>query len=95
LSKKKDDVRPWYVYMVRCARGALYTGITDDLRARVQAHNEGKGAKSVIALGLPVRLVWHEQLPDMSSALKREYQIKQLSKIQKELMVTAAGREGT
>lgn len=81
--------------MLRCSKGALYTGITNDLEHRVQTHNDGKGARSVKALGLPVRLVWQEQVLDKSSALKREYQIKQLPKIRKELMVTADGREGT
>jgi putative endonuclease len=74
---------PWHVYIVRCARGALYTGIALDVSKRVAQHNAGTGARSVKALGRPVTLVHKERWADKSGALKREYQIKQMSRVKK------------
>ncbi len=76
----------WYVYMLRCRDNSLYTGITDDLQRRVQAHNAGTGAKYTRSRG-PVTLVYQEQLETKSEALKREYAIKQLTKSQKEQLL--------
>jgi len=76
----------WYVYMLRCRDGSLYTGFTDDVSRRVSVHNSGKGAKYTKSR-LPVRLVYEEQLPDKSSALRREIAIKQLSKAKKEALI--------
>jgi putative endonuclease len=80
-------MKRWYVYMVRCARGALYTGMSDDVTRRVATHNAGKGAKSVKALGLPVTLAYSEECVSRSAALKREHAIKKLPKESKEKMV--------
>lgn len=77
----------WTVYMVRCARGAFYTGMTSDLPARIKRHNSGRGAKSVKALGLPVVLVYNEEVASRSAALKREAQIKSYSRKQKENLI--------
>lgn len=73
----------WYVYIVRCAKGALYTGIATDVQRRVAQHNAGTGARSVKALGRPVVLVHVEGPIGKSDALKREYQIKQYSRAEK------------
>jgi len=73
----------WYVYMVRCRDNSLYTGYTDDPERRLAVHNAGKGAKYTKSR-LPVQLVYREECPDKSTALKREYAIKQLSKTEKE-----------
>lgn len=70
-------VPTWFVYIVRCADRTLYTGVAIDVRARVQAHNAGKGARYTRAR-LPVRLVYREPVESRSAALKREYAIKQL-----------------
>lgn len=75
-----------YVYMLRCANDALYTGYTVDLSHRLKMHNQKTGAKYTLAHG-PVKLVYFEIYDDKSTALKREYAIKQLSKSQKERMV--------
>jgi putative endonuclease len=75
-----------YVYMVRCANGHLYTGWTNDLAARLKAHQSGKGARYTRGFKA-VSMVYYESLPDKSAALKREYAIKQLTKTQKEDMV--------
>ena len=79
--------------MVRCAKGALYTGMTDDVPRRVAAHNAGKGARSVKALGLPVTLVYTESCRSKSEALKREHAIKKMSKDVKEVMASRNLRE--
>lgn len=72
----------WYVYMLRCSDRTLYTGITNDLSARIRAHNAGTGAKYTRGRG-PVELVYTEELPSHGEALRREYAIKQLKKEQK------------
>ena len=76
----------WYVYMLRCRDGSLYTGYTDDVAKRVAVHSSGKGAKYTRSR-LPVTLVYQEEQPDKSAALKREHAIKQLSKPQKEALI--------
>lgn len=68
-----------YVYMLRCKDGSLYTGWTDDLQHRLQMHSQGKGAKYTKGRG-PLELVYSEEVADRSSALKREYAIKRLSR---------------
>ena len=72
----------WYVYILRCGDGTLYTGITDDVERRLAAHRSGKGAKYTRGRG-PLELVHTEELEDKSTALKREAQIKKLSRSQK------------
>ena len=67
----------WYVYMLRCGDGTLYTGMTDDVERRLAAHRSGKGAKYTRGRG-PLALVYTEEQPDKSSALRREFQIKKL-----------------
>jgi putative endonuclease len=65
----------WYVYMVKCADGSLYTGTTTDVSRRVKEHNAKKGAAYTKAR-LPVRLVYRETHPTRSHAQKREAEIK-------------------
>ena len=67
----------WYVYMLRCRDGSLYTGYTDDIDRRAAVHNAGKGGKYTRSR-LPVQVVYRETCPDKSSALKREAAIKKL-----------------
>lgn len=76
----------WYVYMLRCGDGTLYTGVTDNVERRLAAHRTGKGAKYTRGRG-PLELVYQEQVPDKSAALRREYQIKQLPKQEKEGLI--------
>ena len=75
----------WYVYILKCGDGTLYTGITDDVSARLQAHREGKGAKYTRGRG-PLELVYQEEAGNHSAAAKREWQIKQLKKQEKLLL---------
>ena len=72
----------WFVYMVECGDGTLYTGITTDLDRRMEQHNSGTGAKYTRSRG-PVHLVYHETVASHSEALKREYAIKQLTRQEK------------
>lgn len=76
----------WYVYMLRCGDSTLYTGITDDVERRLAAHRSGRGAKYTRGRG-PLELVWQEEVPDKSAALRREYQIKRLTKQEKEGLI--------
>ena len=72
----------YYVYILECADGTLYTGITNCLERRVKKHNAGEGAKYTRGR-TPVKLVWFEQVLNRSLALKREAAIKKLSRSQK------------
>jgi putative endonuclease len=72
----------WFVYVVRCRDGTLYTGISRDLDARLARHNQGKGARYTRGRG-PVALVHSERLPTQAEALRREAAIKALPRQQK------------
>ena len=82
----------WTVYMLECGDGTLYTGITDDLPRRLKAHSEGRGAKYTRGRG-PLKLRYLETAPDKSTALKREYALKRLRKIEKMEMIHEKERE--
>lgn len=71
-----------YTYMVRCRDGSLYTGWTVNLENRIKAHNSGQGAKYTRPRR-PVKLVYYEEFPNRSQAMKREYAIKQLTRREK------------
>ena len=79
--------KSWNVYVVECADGSLYTGITTDLNRRLNEHNSGKGAKYT-KTRRPVRLRASWQFPDRSSASKEEARIKKLSRPNKILLIT-------
>jgi predicted GIY-YIG superfamily endonuclease len=74
------------VYIVRCSDGTLYTGVARDPQARVKVHNSGKGAKYTRAR-MPVCLVYVEPCESLSAALKRERQLKPLSRAKKEALI--------
>ncbi len=76
----------WHVYMLRCADGSLYTGITTDLQARLTAHNAGRGAKYTRS-HTPVTLAWTARAATEGAAKKREARIKRLTKAEKEQLV--------
>lgn len=78
----------WFVYMVRCRDNSLYTGYTDDVDRRAAVHNAGKGAKYTRSRG-PVAVVYREECPDKSAALRREWAIKHLTHKEKEALVSA------
>ncbi|MDO5400152.1 MAG: GIY-YIG nuclease family protein [Eubacteriales bacterium] len=72
----------WYLYILRCADGTLYTGITNDIPHRLQMHRTGKGAKYTRGRG-PLELAYREECESYSQALKREHQVKKLTRQQK------------
>jgi putative endonuclease len=77
-----ESTSNWFVYIVRCSDGTLYTGITTDLQKRVARHNSRKGAKYT-ATRTPVVLVWSQPSETRSTASKEEWRIKQLSRSEK------------
>lgn len=79
----------WTVYILQCADGSLYTGITNDLERRFAEHQAGKGAKYTKGRG-PLRLVYQEDCEDRPQALKRENKIKALNKAAKLALVASA-----
>ncbi len=76
----------FFVYILRCNDNTLYTGWTTDLNKRLKCPNSGKGAKYT-RCRLPVEIVHYENLPDKSSALKRECEIKKLSRAEKLILI--------
>ena len=81
-------MQKWQVYMVRCADGSLYTGITKDVERRVAQHNAGQGARYTRGRG-PVTVVYQETATDRAAALQREHAIKKLrSKAKKALIAS-------
>lgn len=90
--ERKPAVEPeeqWFVYLLRCADGSLYTGITNDVARRVEQHNAGTAARYTRGR-LPAALVYHEAQPNRSLALKRELAIKSLSRREKESLIQSA-----
>jgi predicted GIY-YIG superfamily endonuclease len=80
---------PWFVYVVRCGDGSLYTGIATDVEARVSVHNDGRGARYTRSRR-PVTLVYFERKRTRSSALKREYAIKGMGRPAKLALIARA-----
>ena len=76
----------WYLYILRCGDGTLYTGITTDIQRRLDAHRRGKGAKYTRGRG-PLELIYQEECGAHSEALKREAVVKRLSRTEKEQLI--------
>jgi len=74
------------VYILRCADGTFYIGTAKDVASRLAGHNAGKGAKYTRPRR-PVRLVWSEGPMSLTRALQREYQLKQLTRPQKQALI--------
>lgn len=71
-----------FTYILRCADGTLYTGWTNDLKKRLQAHNNGTGAKYT-RTRRPVELLYFEAFPTKEEAMRREWKIKQMTRVEK------------
>lgn len=78
-----------FVYILQSGDGKYYTGYTTDLNRRMEAHKSGKGAKFTRAFGFR-KLLYHEVHPTRSAALKREAQLKKLSRSEKCALVKSA-----
>lgn len=82
VSAEKKTFEMNYTYIVRCRDGSLYTGWTTDLDRRLAAHNQGTGAKYTKSRR-PVELVYYESFDTKEEAMRREYEIKQLTRPEK------------
>ena len=78
--------KAWFLYLVRCADGSLYTGITNDVPRRCQQHNAGTASRYTRSR-LPVELVYQESQASRSVALKRELAVKAMSREEKESLI--------
>lgn len=76
----------WYVYIVQCVDGSLYTGVAKNIAARLAQHNAGTGAKYTRGRG-PVVLVYQEPAVDHGTALRKEHVLKQLSPAAKRALI--------
>lgn len=86
--------RRWFVYVLRCADGTLYTGSTTNVEKRLRAHNEGTGAKYT-RQRRPCTLIYSEPSTDKSAALRREAAIKKLSRAEKLHLIEAGASRRT
>ena len=75
--------KTWYLYILRCGDDTLYTGITTDVQRRLADHRAGKGAKYTRGRA-PLELVYEEKCGTHSDALRREYAVKALPRVEKE-----------
>ena len=85
----RQAIAKWWVYIVRCADGTLYTGITTELSRRIAQHNAGTASRYT-RTRLPVVLVFHVRAANRSDALRREAAIKTLSRVAKEVLIAEA-----
>lgn len=76
-----------YVYILKCSDDSLYTGWTNNIEKRFKTHSKGKGAKYTKAR-LPVELVYFEEFDSKIDAMKREYAIKQLKRVEKLILIS-------
>ncbi|MBM3251569.1 MAG: GIY-YIG nuclease family protein [Candidatus Omnitrophica bacterium] len=79
----------WYVYIVRCSDGCLYTGITDNLEQRLHEHNSCKRGAKFIKYRRPVKLAYREPIEDKKQAAKREKEIKGWRREKKDALIRA------
>lgn len=79
----------WYLYILSCGDGTLYTGITTDVEKRLKAHRSGKGAKYTWGRG-PLELVYQETCTSHGHALQREWAVKKLTREEKQCLIQAA-----
>ncbi|MBB6715385.1 GIY-YIG nuclease family protein [Clostridium gasigenes] len=79
-----------YMYILKCSDSSLYTGWTNDLDKRFKVHSQGKGAKYTKGR-LPVELVYFEEFDNKIEAMKREYEVKQLSRKEKQKLIIENG----
>ena len=80
----------WYVYMIRCRHGSLYTGIATDVDRRLAEHQSDKGSRYLRGRG-PLKLVFQRQVGERGQALKIERKVKSLSRQEKEALIRDSG----
>ena len=91
-NKKTKAVKAdgWFVYILRCSDGSLYTGVTTDVKRRSEQHNAGIASRYTRGR-LPVRVAYQEPHPSRSLALKREWQVKAMARLEKESLIRGRG----
>ena len=77
----------WYLYVVRCSDSTLYTGVTTDLKRRLNEHNTGNRGAKYTKTRRPTNLVYYELYQSRSSAQKAEHKFKKLTREQKEKII--------
>ena len=82
MEEKKETIQKNYTYILKCSDGTLYTGWTNDLTKRLKAHNDGRGARYT-KTRRPVVLAYYESFSSKEEAMRREYEIKQLTRKEK------------
>ncbi|MEW6516435.1 MAG: GIY-YIG nuclease family protein [candidate division FCPU426 bacterium] len=91
LARRRKAKRRFFVYIVRCRDKSFYTGLTVDVEHRIKQHNQGRGAKYT-ASHKPVKLVYQEACSDLSAAMRRELQIKRLTRAAKAELIRMGRR---
>ena len=91
--KPKPPGDPWLVYILRCADGSLYTGITKNVTRSRQQHNAGTASRYTRSR-IPTKLVWQEAQASQSAALKRELAIKAMTRKEKLTMIRLRKKAG-
>jgi predicted GIY-YIG superfamily endonuclease len=86
--------KAWFLYLLRCADGSLYTGITNNVPRRCKQHNAGTASRYTRSR-LPVELIYQELHASRSVALKRESAIKAMSRQEKELLIQSVRKTAT
>ena len=76
----------WYLYLIRCADGSLYTGISTDVERRLNEHRNNRGARRLRGQG-PLELVFSQGVGDRANAQRIEYRVKRLRREQKEALI--------
>ena len=84
---KQSETPTWWVYFLRCNDNSLYAGVTTDIHRRISEHNNSKLGAKYTRARRPVILAYLEEADNKSLACKREYQIRHLTKLKKELLV--------
>lgn len=86
MEEKKETIQKNYTYILKCSDGTLYTGWTNDLTKRLKAHNDGRGARYT-KTRRPVALAYYESFCSKEEAMSREYEIKHLTRKEKEKLI--------
>ncbi|MBI1825141.1 MAG: GIY-YIG nuclease family protein [Planctomycetes bacterium] len=96
MSKSKKKIKAakvdaWFVYILRCSDGSLYTGVATDVKRRSKQHNAGTASRYTRSR-LPVRVNYQEPLASRSLALKREWAVKAMTRLEKESLIRRASQ---
>ena len=76
----------WFVYMIRCSDGSLYSGVTTDVNRRFEEHKKGRKGSKYVRAKLPLHVAYEETCASRSEAQAREYALKKLPKKEKEAL---------